>query len=153
MGERGNFPMPCTETYKKHIMYTLLVIVLALFIFCFTGCSKETTILEFSFSNSEKTEFEDEKSLFFNAEKDLITLESILELEDGKIAIQVIDVENNDVIWSNTYSDNEKFVIELRNIRSDSEYILSVQAEETTKFNLTMTSDDKLVKEVKKPNK
>ena len=131
----------------------LLIIGLSLLILCITGCNKKTTLLEFSFSSGEETEFEDKKSIFFNEEKDLITLDSILELEDGKITIQVIDVENNDIIWSNTYSNDEKFVIELRKIHSDSEYILSVQAEETTKFNLTITSDDKLAKEVRKPDK
>ncbi|MDE7424587.1 MAG: hypothetical protein K2N51_13020 [Lachnospiraceae bacterium] len=139
---------------KKHFERLLLLVIgLALIVYCITDCNKKTTSLKFSFSSGEKTEFEDKKSIFFNEEKDLITLDSILELEDGKITIQVIDVENNDIIWSNTYSKDEKFVIELRKIHSDYEYILSVQAEETTKFNLTITSDDKLAKEVRKPNK
>lgn len=77
-----------------------LLVLVALSILWITGCNKKTTRLEFSFTNSEKTEFEDEKSLFFSAEKDLITIDSILDLEDGEITIQVIDVKNNDVIWN-----------------------------------------------------
>ena len=138
----------------KHFgRFTLLSIVLTFLILCITGCTKETSLLEFSFSNSEKAEFNDAKSLFFHGEKDLVKLDSILKIEDGEITIQVSDVENNDVIWSNTFSDDEKFVIELSDIRRDSEYVLSVKAEETTKVHLVMTSDEKLAKEVGKPSR
>lgn len=118
-----------------------------------SGCSAQGTKIGFSFSTSTPANSSSEKVLYTNANVTIIKLDGTLKIKSGTVDIQVIDNESGDVKWANTYTEDAKMVIELNDLLSEHEYIISVDAQQSTDVRLTLTSPDKFIQDKEKPDR
>lgn len=82
-----------------------------------------------------------------------MTLDAALEVDSGEVTIQVINSQSGDIKWSGVYTESTSFTIELSDVEADTEYLLSVQALQTCKMKLIITSTDKLVQHIETPER
>ena len=130
---------------KKILICALLLIVS---ICCLCGCKSYYTILEFTYTNSDTTS---EKSIYFNEDYESLTLNAKIEVENGIANMQIMDKQNNVAIWEKSTDKAEEFVIELSNIKANTEYIFSIEIKQTKYLHLLITSTEKLIKNKEKP--
>lgn len=135
----------------------LLLIVMCVCIF--TACRKVDlgtelgTAIEFSFSSDEPTSEYVKKTIYLDDSREKIELDTSLIMDSGKVSMQVVSVNDETVIWENSYEQSADFSIVLNDLVADSEYDIKVQTINTQNVNITMTSTDDLVKEKEKPSK
>ena len=134
----------------KKTFITIVACLMAILTLTLTACGdgKGETVLEFTCNNSE---FSDEKSIYFNEEFDSLILTADFEIQDATATMQILDKQNNQVVWEKTTSKTEKFNIELKDIVSNTEYFFHIEVEETKYMHLIITSPVKLVKDKEKP--
>lgn len=129
---------------KAFLIFTLLIAVIC----SLCGCTTKSTVLEFTYSNSK---FAYEKSLYFNEDRDTVTLNANIEIDEGTVVMQIIDKQNNRTVWEKTTDTGEAFDIELSNVVAESEYVFSIESEQIKYMHLTVTSSEKLIKDKVKP--
>ena len=134
---------------KKTFM-AMLACLMAILALTLTACGdgKSETVLELTYRNSNCS---DEKSLYFNEDYESITLNAKIEVEEGLVKMQILDKQNNKVVWEKTSDKTEDFDIELKNVVADSEYFFQVEVEQIKYMHLLITSPVKLVKDKEKP--
>ena len=134
----------------KKTFLTILACLMAILTLTLTACSegKGETVLEFTCKNSE---FSDEKSIYINKEFDSLVLSADFEIQDATATMQILDKQNNQVVWEKTTSNTEKFDIELKNIDANTEYFFCIEVGQTKYMHLLITSPVKLVKDKEKP--
>ena len=134
----------------KKTFITMLACLMAILTFTLIACGdgKGETVLEFTCKNSE---FSDEKSIYFNEEFDSLILTADFEIQEATATMQILDKQNNQVVWEKTTSNTEKFDIELKDIVSNTEYFFRIEVEQTKYMHLLITSPVKLVKDKEKP--
>lgn len=131
---------------KVFFIFTLLIIVIC----SLCGCTNSTTVLEFTYSNSK---FSYKKALYFNDNRDTVTFNANIEIDEGTVFMQIIDKQSNQTIWEKTTDSSETFDIELSNVVAESEYVFNIMSEQIKYMHLTVTSTEKLVKNKEKPIK
>ena len=109
--------------------------------------------LEFSSNTSEKASSYDEKTIYINEDREKIELATSLDLDCGEVSIQVVSAEDDAVVWENSYKQSSDFIIELKDLKADSEYIVKTHTIDTRKVHLTITSTECLVKDIERPKK
>ena len=133
---------------KKFVI--ILACLMAIFTLTLTACGddKGETVLEFTCNNSD---FSDERSIYFNKEFDSLILVADFEIQEATATMQILDKQNNQVVWEKTTSNTEKFDIELKDIDANSEYFFRIEVGQTKHMHLLITSPVKLVKDKEKP--
>ena len=134
----------------KKTFIIILACLMAILTLTLTACGddKGKTVLEFTCNNSE---FSDEKSIYFNKEFDSLVLTADFEIQETTATMQILDKQNNQVVWEKTTSNTEKFDIELKNIEANTEYVFRIEVGQTKYMHLLITSPVKLVKDKEKP--
>lgn len=134
----------------KKAFITILTFLMAILTLTLTACGdgKGETVLEFTCNNSE---FSDEKSIYFNEEFDSLILTADFEIQDATATMQILDKQNNHIVWEKSTNNTEKFNIELKDIVANTEYFFHIEVEETKYMHLIITSPVKLVKDKEKP--
>lgn len=137
---------------KGRIGSILMIAALAL---CACGSENITsyTIMESQFGTSVPTDSSDEKIIYINEDMDRLLLKARLKIDCGSATIQVIDLANDAVIWSEDFTEDSNFDMELVGLKAQSEYFLNVQSVQSKDVYLTVTSDEKLVKNKEKPER
>lgn len=133
---------------KKFII--ILACLMAILTLTLTACgdTKGETVLELTYRNSECS---DEKSLYFNEDYESITLNAKIDIEDGLAKMQILDKEENKVVWEKTTDKTEDFDIELKNVVANTEYYFQIEVKQTKYMHLLITSSVKLVQNKEKP--
>lgn len=134
----------------KKKLIIILACLMAVLTMILTACgdNKGETVLELTYRNSDCSE---EKSLYFNEDYESIILNVKFEIEDGFAKMQILDKQDNEIVWEKTADKTEDFSIELKNIVANTEYYFYIEVEQTTYMHLLMTSPVKLVKNKEKP--
>lgn len=132
----------------KKALTILLACLMA--ILTLTACSDNNgeTVLELTYRDTNCSE---ERSLYFNENYDSITLNAKIEIENGLAKMQIIDKQENQVIWEKTSDKTDNFDIELKNIVANTEYFFHIEVEQTKYMHLLITSPVKFVKNKQKP--
>lgn len=125
---------------------------------CFVlyGCSNvsgSTSILEYSFTPDNPSDYENIKTIYINEDFSEIFINADLEMRAGEVSVQVINIANSKTEWSGKYRDNAAFTIELSDIKADTELALIVRATQTDKMKLSLYTDTKLAKNPESPMK
>lgn len=111
------------------------------------------TQMVFSFDTNEPSNYSsDSKILYINEDIEKLELNAELKTDSEDVTVQVIDF-NDEIIWSENYNNNSNFKIELFDLKSESEYLLKVEARTSKNLKLTVTSETKLVKNKEKSDK
>lgn len=64
---------------------------------------------------------------------------------------EVLYIQNyNEIVWSENFDQDTDFNIELTNVNADSEYLIKIQAKQSQKVTLVISSDSKLVQDKEK---
>lgn len=134
----------------KKTFITVLACLMAILTLTLAACgnSKGETVLELTYRNSNCS---DEKSLYFNEDYESITLNTKIEVEEGLVKMQILDKQDNKVVWEKATDKTEDFDIELKNVVANTEYFFRVEAEQIKYIHLLVTSPVKLVKDKEKP--
>lgn len=112
------------------------------------GDNKGETVLELTYRNSDCAE---EKSIYFNEDYESVTLNAKIEVEDGLAKMQILDKQEDKVVWEKTADKTEDFDIELKNVVANTEYYFHLEVEHAKYIHLLVTSPVKLVKNKEKP--
>lgn len=118
----------------------------------FSGCAGKSTNLVFSFNTSIPSDFQEEKTVYFNEAHDKIILDANLEIDAGSVSVYIYN-SSGEAVWDDTYAQSGDYRIELNSISEDEEYTLAIQTEQTKKVTLNISSLEKLVKSKDKPLK
>lgn len=133
--------------YKKAIYVIVFTFVTILL---FIGCNGKSTNIAFSFNTSTPYNSSGEKTIRFNEDFESVTLKTDIQIDTGYLLIQVCDSDNN-VVFSEKYTSNGQYDINLKNITANNDYIIKVQTEQTKKVEMEISSSIKLVKDKEKP--
>ena len=134
---------------KKHISFIAVLLLLTL-----TACGTySVSKLDFSFKTSVPTDSYDENFIFLNEDIDRLKLDVELRIDSGNAVISIINVQDEEIIWSDSYTENSKFQIALENLRAEESYLITVQTVKTKDFKVLITSDTKLVLDEDMPDK
>ncbi|MCI8380083.1 MAG: hypothetical protein HFH72_16525 [Lachnospiraceae bacterium] len=71
----------------------------------------------------------------------------------NNVTIQVLDTSSNETIWNQSYNENTNFKIELTDLKADSEYLLQITTVQSKKVTLTITTEEKRIKDKDKSDK
>lgn len=133
------------------------VLVLLIVIFFLSACKESVfsseTKMVFSFNTSSYANSYDEKTIYINNDMDKLELDAELQIDSGNVIIQVLSSSNDEIIWSNSYMADSSFKIEMFDIKENSEYLLTIKANQSQKVKLTITTDSKLLKNKEKSEK
>ena len=134
----------------KKTFITILACLMAVLTLTLAACGdgKGETVLELTYRNSNCS---DEKGLYFNEDYESITLNAKIEVEEGLVKMQILDKQDNKVVWEKTTDKTEDFDIELKNVVANTEYFFQVEVEQIQYMHLLITSPVKLVKDKAKP--
>ena len=140
----------------KIIHKPLILSMLLTFVFSCSGCGQNVasgTSMEFSFNTGTPADSNDEKTIYIYKDMEKLELNAKLTVDSGNVTVQVLDNSSNETVWNHSYNENTNFKIELTDLKADSEYLLKITAVQSKKVNLTITTEEKLVKDKDKPNK
>ncbi|MDE6411418.1 MAG: hypothetical protein K2L02_02650 [Clostridia bacterium] len=134
----------------KKAFITILACLMAILALTLTACgdNKGETVLELTYRNSDCAE---EKSIYFNEDYESVTLNAKIEVEDGLAKMQILDKQEDKVVWEKTADKTEDFDIELKNVVANTEYYFHLEVEHAKYIHLLVTSPVKLVKNKEKP--
>lgn len=141
-----------SKRYKGILLAFLLMTTLFLFGCTLHGMVSSTNMV-FSFDTSVPANSYDEKTLYVRNHLDTLTLDATLTIDSGSVSIQVVRTSDGEIVWSNNYDKNSSFSIELSNVPANSEYSLQIQATQSKKTHLSITSGEKLIQDKEKPAK
>lgn len=139
--------------YSKSSLRISTFLFLLIAILSLTACNAKSTIMEFSFNTSTPSNSSDEKIIYINNDMDKLELSVELKIDSGDATVEVLSISNDEVVWSDTYQEDSNFIIELYDVKANSEYLLKVETIQSKKVNLTITSDNNLIKDNEKPEK
>ena len=111
------------------------------------------TRLEFTFETNEPSNEYKENTIYITEDTKSVILHTSLDMDCGSIAIQVICVEDESVVWENSYEQSGNFDIVLDHLIADQEYLVCIQTTDTKKVHMVLTSPDNLVKDKETPGK
>lgn len=138
-----------SKMFKRLNLLLLFLIILSL-----TACSSGSgTRMEFSFNTKTPADSYDEKFIYTNEDMDLLILNAELKIDTGEVTIQVQEISNDEIVWSENFNKDTSFSIELTDIKADSEYLINIQSTQSQKVNLVITSNYKLVQNKEKPER
>lgn len=107
----------------------------------------------FSFNTGTPADSNDEKTIYIYKDMEKLELNARLTVDSGNVTVQVLDNSSDETVWNHSYNENTNFKIELTDLKADSEYLLKITTVQSKKVNLTITTEEKLVKDKDKPNK
>ena len=141
--------MSFNKTRFKEGICTLLACALL------TACSnvETNTRFEFSFSDSQGSDFSQQKSIYINESKEELVLNASLKIDGGKAKVEVISSDSKESVSSFSYESDADFDIILKDVQEEQEYIISVKAEQTKNVKLVVSASEKLVQNKEKPSK
>lgn len=124
-------------------------------LFFMSACSNDLsdTKIEFSFNTNISSNSEKSKSIFVNEDMDILELNAELEVDSGDVTVQVADLQNEKIIWDESFNTNKIFIIELVDLKKDTEYSLTIFAQQSKKVKLTISTEYKVTKDKEKPDK
>ncbi|MCL2578828.1 MAG: DUF4624 family lipoprotein [Oscillospiraceae bacterium] len=132
-------------------VWTLLLLVVMISL---GACSQSSaTFMSFSFSTTTPADSIREKIIYINSDIDSLQLNANLQLDSGKVNVQVLSIDDEEVIWSDDYESNSSFIIEMSNLEANSEYLIRINAIQSQRVQLNITSDSKLVEAREKPDR
>jgi hypothetical protein len=135
------------------LKYRKQLAILAISLCVMSGCGSGDTesVLKISVHTSEPTDTYNEKEIVISDYRARLELDASLKMEGDSVEIQVVDEETNEVIWSKQYVHDTEFLIGLSNVKANSKYLLVVGTKQTQKVELTLSSDQKLIRDIIKP--
>lgn len=133
-------------------MKKFCLILLILCTYTLSACQNKQlgTTLEFSFNASETIREYHEVTLYIDEPRETVELSTSLIMDGGEVSIQVAAANDKTVIWENSYERDADFPIILNDLKADSEYILTIQAIDTKKATVAITSADKFFPQAQK---
>ena len=137
---------------KQKILIVVSVLLVCCLCACHSGIGTNSSI-EISFSSSSPADSSDNATIYINDAADKVTLDAALEVDCGEVTIQVTNSQSGDIKWSGVFTENTTFIIELSDVEADAEYLVTVQALQSSKMKLSLTSTDSLVERKENPEK
>ena len=125
-------------------------------LFLLSACGKENTaaatLLEFKLTN-QTGQTEREEVIHCSEAMDALTLDAQIKLESGSVTITISPESGGEPVWNKTYTQGGDDTITLADVKADSQYSITVTANETKSTQVRITSDVKLVKDPPVPEK
>ncbi|MCL2575329.1 MAG: DUF4624 family lipoprotein [Defluviitaleaceae bacterium] len=138
----------------KRPLKPALTLLLLIAMISLGACSQSyPTFMSFSFSTSAPADSVREKIIYINSNIDSLRLNAKLQMDFGTVYIQILSIDDEEVIWSNSYEDDSSFIIELSNLEANSEYLIRIDTIQSQRVQLSITSDSKLVEAREKPDR
>ena len=122
-----------------------------------TACRRNNVVsntqLKFDHSADQPANYRSVETIYINEPIDELVMNARLKINSGSASVKVIDSKTNVVVWGGKYNQGTNFKIKLPNLKAQSEYLVEVNAVQTKKMKLTLTSNEKLVKNKERPRK
>ncbi len=88
-----------------------------------------------------------------NSYDNALDLSGKIKLASGKIQIQIVSVESDEIFFTNEYSSNSTVEIHIANLNNRKELNMIVTGENAKKYSLNLQSKQKLILDKEKPEK
>lgn len=144
----------------KKSLKKMLVLMNCFVVFILSACGsiKGTTYshsskIVISNTDSKPKDSLNEKTIYFDQDMEKVELDAKLKVKGGEVKIDLIDSSSGESVWSEEYTKGSQFTIELDHVKAGSEYLLQVQATQTKKVVLEISSDMSLDPYIERPYK